>query len=175
MSCLILTGSGLSVLEKVRAQGFCSNSTHSNYLSEPQFSSSLKWESYYMLFLTCWLRVTDLLIKCFVMSDTNGKCNYSLICRIKRTLLRLGLGEAKHRDKFVTVPLVLYMHGFPQLGWGLHTFSDYVRNWVIWSPRWTVPIGLLCNWICCSLFRGCLEQRRPPDKHLQWAPSRIDY
>lgn len=61
--------------------------------------------------------------------------------------------------------LPLYMHGFPQLCWGLHTSSNYIRSWVIWSPRWTVPIGLLVIG-SAALFRGCLEQRRPPDKHL---------
>lgn len=94
-------------------------------------------------------------------------------CWVKWTLLRLGFGKAKCRGSLSL--LLLCMHGLSQLGWGLHMSSDYVRSWVIWSPRWAVPMGLLSNCICCSLLRGCLEQRRPPDKHLQWAPSRIDH
>lgn len=63
----------------------------------------------------------------------------------------LGLGEAKPRDSLQLLPL--YMHRFSQLGWGLH-MSYYVRSWVIWSPRWAVPIGLLSNWICCFLLEA---------------------
>lgn len=94
-------------------------------------------------------------------------------CWVKWPLLRLGFGKAKQKDSFSL--WLLCMHGLPQLGRGLHTSSDYVRSGVIWSPRWAVPMELLSNCICCSLLRGCLGQGRPPDKHLQWAPSRIDH
>lgn len=49
----------------------------------------------------------------------------------KENLLMLGLVEAKHRDSLSL--LLLYVHGFSQLGWGLHTSSDYGRSWVIWG------------------------------------------
>lgn len=142
------------VLEKVRAQGLCSSSMHSHCLSGLQFSSSLKWGWWYLPFSILLGEVYGYqFIKCFINCSDWYRCKvvFLLTRRIKKSLLRLGLDEAKRG--YSSPLLLLYMPGFSQLGWGLHLSPDYIRSWVIWSPTRAVPIGLLGNWVCCSSLR----------------------